>query len=631
MVDGIRGPSQFDGIFSRGAAADRGASLRATAFLARLLGEAAGIPEWVESPPREELARAFAGLGVLARGRLLALIPESTLQEIFALAEERDPAQLLEALLHLARGLENTDRLPAATALYAGLAALPDPSPARTGARSRLDAVLGRGDAWTRAEFLLRRLAAHSTETSSLGGMVLAGIGYARARLGAAALLGSAAANPLTRNLGARLLSGTAGLLLEAPAFVLGSRTLRRITAETAASEQGPWTQELLGAYLSFGAMHLVGGLGSLALGAWGRGAFGEGALRAVLPSLSPFVGLLLGRRLEEELGLRERQPRATTFTDALATLLQLRVSSRLLPATASPEALTRRTLLEAAPSGRESPGRVRPAFEWPGRLAPALNSAGAGIPASGHGGPPRRDPMREHIVFMSSDSEGPGDGAPRPGRPGAKVIYLDSARARRQREDPTPLRIETELSNSENLSRRMLEAGDPDLWIESLRHAMVTWHPIQSVRQFNAEFFTIESRLGQQPAYVSGLLGHLAIRDAAAAKTLLVLLDLAPAHSWLRMDAEVQTAIRRRAGEVLSEEELQDTAHVLHSRFVTATARPHPGNAFAHRRGEVLWRERLTRVPAVFLPALRDVTLGDKQFLFLTRHLGFHAENYPE
>ncbi|MCC6272707.1 MAG: hypothetical protein IT572_04515 [Deltaproteobacteria bacterium] len=631
MVDGIRGPNQFDGIFSRGAAADRGASLCAPAFLARLLGEAARIPEWVEGPPPEDLARAFAGLGASARGRLLTLIPESTLQEIFALAEERDPAQFLEALFHLARGLENTDRLPAAAALYAGLAALPDPSPARDGARSRLDAVLGRGDAWARAEFLVRRLAAHSTEIASLGGMVLAGIGYARARLGVAALLGSTAANPLTRGLGARFLSGTAGLLLEAPAFVLGSRILRRITGERAASEQGSGTQELLGAYLSFGAMHLVGGLGSLALGAWGREAFGEGALRAVLPSLSLFAGLLLGRRLEEELGLRERQPRATTFTDALATLLQLRVAARLLPTTASPETLIRRALLETAPSGRESPGRVAPAFSWHGRLAPALHPAGAGVPATGREGPPRRDPLREHIVFMSSDSEGPGGGSSRPGRPGAKVIYLDAVRAGRRREDPTPRRVETESPDPESLSRRMLAADDPDLWIESLRHAMVTWHPVQSVRQFNADFFTIESRLGQQPAYVSGLLGHLAIRDAAAAKTLLVLLDLAPAHSWLRMDAEVQTAIRRRAGEVLSEEELQDTAHVLHSRFVTATARPHPGNAFAHRRGELLWREKLTRVPAVFLPALRDVTLGDKQFLFLTRHLGFHAENYPE
>ncbi len=629
MVDGIRGPSQFDGIIAVGEATNRDAALCAPAFLARLLGEAAGIPEWVESPPRDDLARAFAGLGVFARARLLALIPESTLQEIFSLAEERDSPQLLEAIFHLARDLENTDRLPAAAALYSGLASLTEPSPLRSRVQARLDAVLGRGDAGTRAEFLLRRLAAQSTETSSLFGMVLAGLGYARGRLAAAALLGSAAANPLTRGLGARFLSGTSGLLLEAPAFVLGARALRSLSGGGAAPEHGTLAQELLGGYLSFGAMHLAGGLGRLALGAWGRGALGEGALRTVLPSFSLFAGLLLGRRVEEEMGLRERQPRATTFTDTLATLLQLRVASRLLPATAPPEALLRRTLLEVAPSGREASSRVSPGFIWNDRLALASNPARGGVPASGLGRPPRRDPLREHIVFMSSDSEGPGDG-PRPGRPGAKVIYLDAVRAGRRREDPTPLRVETNRPNSESLSRRMLEADDPEIWIESLRHAMVTWHPIQSVRQFNADFFTIEARLGQQPAYVSGLLGHLAIRDAAAAKTLLVLLDLAPAHSWLRSDGEVQTAIRRRAGEVLSEEELQDTAHVLHSRFLSATGSPNLGNAFARRRGEALWRDRLTRVPSVFLPALRDVTLGEDQFLFLTQRLGLHSEGYP-
>ncbi|KAB2841799.1 hypothetical protein F9K50_03295 [bacterium] len=610
--------------------ADGNGPLCAPAFLARLLGEAAGIPEWREAPPREDLARAFAGLGTSTRRRLLALIPESTLLEIFSIAKERDLAQFLQALFQVAHTLENNERLPAASALYSALASLSEASPLRDRARARLDAVLGRGEPGARAEFLLRRLAGQSTEPCGLFGMVLAGLGYSRARLAAATLLGSASANPLTRGLGARTLSGIAGLLLEAPAFVFGARAAQAVSAGRADPHYTDLSQELLGSYLSFGAMHLVGGLGRLALGAWGRGAYGEGLLRLAVPPLSLFGGLLLGRRFEEELGLRRAQPRATTFIDTLATLLQLGVAGRMVPAVTTPEALWRRSLLERAPSGRES--RTYPGTDlgWRGRWEAFGASATAGISHPTLSRTRRREPWREHLTLMSNNSEGDGRG-PREGATGGKIVSLAAYRERRKRrEDPTPLRVTTDRPEAETLSRRLLEAADADLWVDSLRHAMLTWHPTQSVRQFNAEFLTIEARLARHPAYLSALLGHLAIRDRPAAKSLLVLLDLAPAESWLRGDGEVQTALRRRVSETLSEEEVHDAAHVLHSRFLDATASPVRGDSRVRNWGESLWRQRLLQVPAVFLPALRDVTLGDSQFLFLTHRLGLHSEVYP-
>src|SRR5262249_39346742 len=89
--------------------------------------------------------------------------------------------------------------------------------------------------------------------------------------------------------------------------------------------------QEFLSGALVLGGLKISTGLSGLALRRLGRPeGLGASLLHTVLPQLSQFGGILLGRRLEVAAGLRPGLAGATEITDAFATLLQFHVGGQL-------------------------------------------------------------------------------------------------------------------------------------------------------------------------------------------------------------------------------------------------------------------------------------------------------------
>ena len=344
-----------------------------------------------------ELARACGGRGALARRG-----GEAFLAEWDALAREREAQSFFEGLLGLAERQERVGQLELAGEIYAAIAGTNlafaprregeertrQSSSLRQRAQRHLDALLGRGDNLARAEFLGRRLAAEACDPAMLAAMGLAGLAFRMTRLATLSRLSiSPAENLLTRGLGARLLAGSAGFLLEAPTFTLAHRGADALLGREIDLGGEALSRDLASGALTLLSLRLMGGLSQTALGRWATGGgLGANAARLVLPQAAMFGGLLLSHRLETGLGLREARGDATAATDALAALLNFHVGGRLAHHAFGESAAARERSLEgqarilgvlnATSPAREGRRPSRRGLAW----APAFAALGAGL-----------------------------------------------------------------------------------------------------------------------------------------------------------------------------------------------------------------------------------------------------------
>lgn len=334
-----------------------------------------------------ELARACGGRAALARRG-----GEGFLAEWDALAREQEAPSFLEGLLGLAERQERAGHLELAGEIYAAVVGANlgprSRSPLQQRAQRRLDAILGRGDNLARAEFLGRRLAAEACDPAVLAAMGLAGLAFRTARLATLSRLAISPAETLwTRGLGARLLSGGAGFLLEAPTFTLAHRGADALLGREVDLSREALGRDFAGGALTLLSLRLAGGLSQAALGRWAAGGgLGAQAARAVVPQAAMFGGLLLSHRLETHLGLREARGDATAATDALAALLSFQVGGRLAHHAFGETAAARERALEGQvrildalnvrnPTRAER-GSLRRGLAW----GPALAALGVGL-----------------------------------------------------------------------------------------------------------------------------------------------------------------------------------------------------------------------------------------------------------
>lgn len=358
-----------------------------------------------------DLGEALGRLSATERASLEQRLGATALAELASLGREGDPELFSENLLALARRLEVAGRLDAAVGLYAELAGRTQASPVQARAQGALDAVLGRGAAGPRAEFLLRRLAHEATEPSALIAMTAAGTVFRLTRL---ASLGRLAASPhanfLTRGLGARAVSGLAAFTLEAPAFTLGGRLAGAALGRNQDWSAGALGRDLASSYLVLGGLRLTG----WASGAAYRGVAGpagtlrERPLQMLFQQGGMLTGIMLGHALETRLGLRPQMAGATTLIDSLAMLVQFNVAGRLSHHAFGPRVAAWERGLEAQ---TELLARENLGFRGPRRggisagALPALAAAGPGLPELGRR--PVEDLLRGLQVHMSKMEDG--------------------------------------------------------------------------------------------------------------------------------------------------------------------------------------------------------------------------------
>ncbi|MFO1463055.1 MAG: hypothetical protein U1F66_04710 [bacterium] len=351
-------------------------------------------------------------------------------RELAVLAAESDPQLYAEGLLNLAQRLEAGEHPEAAPELYQALLESPVPGISAR-ARTRLDALLGRGAVGPRLEFLLRRLTQAATEPSALFAMGAAGAVFRMTRLWALSRLVSAGETGLmTRLLGPGRIASLAGFAAEAPAFTLANRLGHAALGRSQDWGGSALAREFASSFLVLGALKLSG-----SAAAW-LGAGQAASLRMVLRQGGMLTGILLSHRLEELAGLRPSQPGATRLADSLALLLQFQMAGRLVeaglgrPGSAAEAhleamALTPRPSLPpplalslgAEPALASAAGPSRSGSPAAPRLSAGVFAMAAGKPLGGHGGSTaRKSPgelVEEHLQTLSEVPPADAEAAP--------------------------------------------------------------------------------------------------------------------------------------------------------------------------------------------------------------------------
>ncbi len=267
--------------------------------------------------------QAIAGLTAGERARRFT---SQELAELESLASEPNRRMAGEGLLLFGRRLENADRLDSASEVYASVATLGEESLAERG-RQRIEAMLGQGSTGLRVEFLLRRLAGHACEPTTLLALGTAGALFRATRLATLSrLVASPTSNLLTRGFGAQALASTAGFAVEGSAFTftgrLGSEALGRSQDWSPTAVAG----DLASSYLVLGGLRLAGGASRFIA----RNTGVQGYSQKVFEQAGMLGGIYLGHGLEQITGLRPALPRATTWVDSLGLLLQFNLAGRL-------------------------------------------------------------------------------------------------------------------------------------------------------------------------------------------------------------------------------------------------------------------------------------------------------------
>ncbi len=267
-------------------------------------------------------------------------LPISSRNELNSLARERDPELLAEGLYHWARREEDSDRVGGAVRAYELLNGSDSGFEVSEGLRSRvarrLAVLSGGGQLGDRVEYLSRRFFHEASNPVAIAGMAAGSLVFSTAR---AALLArfAAASRPV---FAARALASTGAFLAEVPAFWATTKGLNEFLHPGSQSwEMSQNLRELGGLALTLGALKLSGAAVNRGV-AWAHqpNALGQATRlsgwTSVSQRLAPQVGMLggimIGHRLEVELGLRPAVDAGSAWTDGLATLFQFNVGGRL-------------------------------------------------------------------------------------------------------------------------------------------------------------------------------------------------------------------------------------------------------------------------------------------------------------
>ncbi|KAB2842982.1 ATP-grasp domain-containing protein, partial [bacterium] len=289
----------------------------------------------------KNLRAALAGLSEIEKQRLGRQVGPARLGEILALSEESDPRFFWEGVHRLALHQSQSGQLGVAGALFGMIAQGGEEVPAdiRQKAQGEWDAMLGKGHAGRRIEFLQRQFVKQATDAKMIAPMILGSAVFQLTRTAALGrLAASAEAGWATRGFGARFLSGMAGFAAEVPTFALGSRALISATDGGVSWDGASVGRDLLGATLTLGALKTFGYLGNQGfLRLHGIGELQAGQLtrfqrftQVATAQGAMFVGMLSAHKLEEKAGLRPHVDGATAVTDTLSTMLSLGVGSHL-------------------------------------------------------------------------------------------------------------------------------------------------------------------------------------------------------------------------------------------------------------------------------------------------------------
>lgn len=340
-------------------------------------------------------------------------------RELQSLARETDPGFFFEGLMAAGMRQEAAGDIQIAAEIYGVIAQADSQENLSHRAQARLDAILGRGAAGARFEFLARHFAREASDPATLLAMTAGSMVFSLSR-GAflSRLLASPTRNLLTQGLGARALASTGAFLFEVPAFWATGKGLREFAAPGSQSwDLNTNWHELASASLSLGALKLCG-FGSQSLYrriAGPSAALRETSLQAVFHQTGMFAGILAGHRLEEIVGLRRPVDGATTLLDSAVMLLQFHVGGRLSHQALGEGWASRLRQMEARlgqlPSVSESP---RPPRDSSFGLDPVL--AFSGISAAPRGSESSFESLLNRPSFMMMEGEGgEGSGRSRP------------------------------------------------------------------------------------------------------------------------------------------------------------------------------------------------------------------------
>lgn len=286
----------------------------------------------------KDLLQAYRALSKNEQNRLEEKIGRQELKEIFSLSLETDEVLFWNQSLHLAQRLVAEDRLNPAVGILGRLAQDKGevPSEIQQKAEKEFNAVIGKGSAIHRLEFLTSRLVKDATDYKMIIPMFAGSMVYQIFRAGALSRLALVKnARWFNQGFAPRFISGAVGFTAEVPTFSLTSQGLRQLAGEPV----GPMGQELFGAGITLGFLK---GFGFLGHGGFNRlhGINEMGTLtrleglakisRPLIPQAAMFTGLLMANGLETKIGLRPQMDGETMITDTLSSLFALGIGSHL-------------------------------------------------------------------------------------------------------------------------------------------------------------------------------------------------------------------------------------------------------------------------------------------------------------
>lgn len=293
-----------------------------------------------KAPPRTLAGVLCDALFSGPEGRLLfeKSLDPAALAEWRALVAEQDPKIFFSDVVNFGLRLENSGQTDAAARLFASVTAFLEQAPEsltgfRTVAQKNYLALTNRGPLGPRAERLLDKFCEQATDPAALIAMGVAGPLFRTGRLWTAARFSRASAIPEVLAYGGGFVAETAGFTLthKAVASALGHRqdwSPSALAREWASGATVLGSLKLAGEASRLGLRGYVrtGSLPHLAQEIGVHGAFVH-----TLPQVALFGGVLLGHRLQETFGFRERSDGATLAAEGLATLLHLHVGGALV------------------------------------------------------------------------------------------------------------------------------------------------------------------------------------------------------------------------------------------------------------------------------------------------------------
>jgi PAS domain-containing protein len=264
-------------------------------------------------------------------------------RELRALAPERDPELLAEALLSLAGRQVRAGHAESAARLFPALHRLSEnpalPATLRQRIEGQLAGFQGQGSVGQKVEHHVQNFYHEAMHPATLAGFAFGAGAFQSARLLALSRLSASSAGFFTRGFGARFLGGTAGWAAEVPALTLGSRGVRALMGERVEWNRQALGQELAGTAITLGLMRVAGygarrGFETVhGLPASGQSLRWSGVVPFSGPAFqhSAMLGsLMLAHDLESRLGLRPATDLAGNFSASLLTLFQFQVGGRI-------------------------------------------------------------------------------------------------------------------------------------------------------------------------------------------------------------------------------------------------------------------------------------------------------------